>query len=546
MRIPKRSDNISLDPLPPSLFGIRVPSPNVPRDRAQPCEFPCGQRQFDPLLSVAFALFLLCATAPTAESEPRLVAENGMVVSASPFASETGVAIMKRGGNAIDAAAATGFALAVTFPSAGNLGGGGFLVACMESGEAFTLDFRERAPLAARRDMFLDIQGEVIPDISLKTIFGVGVPGSVDGLLRVWRDRGSGKISRRALLAPAIRLAEDGFEITNAMAVELNRLQAFFGKDPGAAAVFIRRDGRDWREGDRLIQEDLAETLMRIAEEGRDGFYRGAVADRIVRQMRQSKGIIGYEDLARYESTYRWPVTGTFENHTVVSMGPPSSGGVLLVQMLNMLEHFPLERLGWNRAPYIHVLTEVERRAYADRSQHLGDPDHWDVPVEKLISKAYARERYADISMDRATPSEDVRPGSSSSYESIETTHYSVVDGSGNAVSVTTTLNTGFGCGIVVQGAGFLLNNEMDDFSAKPGVPNFYGLVGSEANAIEPGKRMLSSMTPTIVLKNREPFLVLGSPGGSTIITTVLQIVLNVLVHGSGRGAARAFPVAAG
>ena len=459
-------------------------------------------------------------------------AKNGMVVSASRLASDAGVNILKKGGNAIDAAVATGFTLAVTHPQAGNIGGGGFLVAHTAYGESFSLDFREMAPSMAHRDMYLDDSSNVVPGLSLYSHLAAGTPGSVDGLLRIWRDHGSGNISLRQLLLPAIQLAERGFSISYGFARVLNVFHDFFINDDGAKAVFIKKNGEPWRAGDKLIQRDLARTLKLISRKGRAGFYEGKTAQLIKREMAEGNGFITKDDLDNYRSVYRTVVTKNFKDLDIVSMGPPSSGGVLLIQMLNMLEQYPLDTLGWNSSDYIHLLTEIERRAYADRAEHMGDPDFWEVPVSMLVSKEYAFERIQNISMEKATKSSVVKAGDPLAYESRETTHYSVIDKNGNAVSVTTTLNTGFGCGVLVEGAGFFLNNEMDDFSAKPGTPNIFGLIGNEANAIQPYKRPLSSMTPTIVLKNGEPFLIIGTPGGSTIITTVMQIILNVAIHG--------------
>ena len=459
-------------------------------------------------------------------------AKNGMVVSASRLASDAGVNILKKGGNAIDAAVATGFTLAVTHPQAGNIGGGGFLVAHTAYGESFSLDFREMAPSMAHRDMYLDDSSNVVPGLSLYSHLAAGTPGSVDGLLRIWRDHGSGNISLRQLLLPAIQLAERGFSISYGFARVLNIFHDFFINDDGAKAVFIKKNGEPWRAGDKLVQRDLARTLKLISRKGRAGFYEGKTAQMIKREMAEGNGFITKDDLDNYRSVYRTVVTKNFKDLDIVSMGPPSSGGVLLIQMLNMLEQYPLDTLGWNSSDYIHLLTEIERRAYADRAEHMGDPDFWEVPVSMLVSKEYAFERIQNISMEKATKSSVVKAGDPLAYESRETTHYSVIDKNGNAVSVTTTLNTGFGCGVLVEGAGFFLNNEMDDFSAKPGTPNIFGLIGNEANAIQPYKRPLSSMTPTIVLKNGEPFLIIGTPGGSTIITTVMQIILNVAIHG--------------
>ena len=459
-------------------------------------------------------------------------AKNGMVVSASRLASDAGVNILKKGGNAIDAAVATGFTLAVTHPQAGNIGGGGFLVAHTAYGESFSLDFREMAPSMAHRDMYLDDSSNVVPGLSLYSHLAAGTPGSVDGLLRIWRDHGSGNISLRQLLLPAIQLAERGFSISYGFARVLNIFHDFFINDDGAKAVFIKKNGEPWRAGDKLVQRDLARTLKLISRKGRAGFYDGKTAQLIKREMAEGNGFITKDDLDNYRSVYRTVVTGDFKDLDIISMGPPSSGGVLLIQMFNMLEQYPLDTLGWNSSDYIHLLTEIERRAYADRAEHMGDPDFWEVPVSMLVSKEYAFERIQNISMKKATKSSVVKAGDPLAYESRETTHYSVIDKNGNAVSVTTTLNTGFGCGVLVEGAGFFLNNEMDDFSAKPGTPNIFGLIGNEANAIQPYKRPLSSMTPTIVLKNGEPFLIIGTPGGSTIITTVMQIILNVAIHG--------------
>ncbi len=478
-----------------------------------------------------FFISLFCITLSFGAHKAPIVAENGMVVSASSLASQVGVDIMKKGGNAIDAAVATGFALAVTHPQAGNIGGGGFMVIHTTEGKSLTIDFREKAPLKADRDMYLDDSGNVIENLSLYSHLAAGVPGSVHGLLTAWKVYGSGRISRNEILAPAIQLAQRGFILTPGMARYLNYFKDFFQKDDGASRVFIRQDGKPWHAGDRFKQPELANTLRRIARNGIKGFYSGKTAELIVAEMREGNGLISKEDLARYQSREREPVTGTFREYEIISMGPPSSGGALLIQLFNMLEHFPLDTLGWNSSEYIHILTECERLAYADRAEHMGDADFWDVPLDMLVAKDYAAERIQLISTGKATPSDSIFAGDPSAYESRETTHYSVIDARGNAVSVTTTLNTSFGCGVLVEGAGFFLNNEMDDFSVKPGVPNVFGLIGKEANAIAPEKRPLSSMTPTIVLKNGKPFMVIGSPGGSTIITTTLQCILNVVVH---------------
>ena len=438
---------------------------------------------------------------------------------------------MKLGGNAIDAAVATGFALAVTYPQAGNIGGGGFFVAHLTNDRNITIDFRETAPLAAHRDMFLDRNGEVIKNMSLKSHSASGVPGSVAGLLTAWRYYGTGNISLKQILEPTIILAKNGFQISDKFAKSLNNYRSLFEKDDGARGVFIRTDGKYWQEGNLLIQKDLSKTLQRIAKYDLDGFYNGKTAELIVKEMKEGNGLISLKDLESYSPKLRAPINDSYKNYDIISMGPPSSGGILLIQMFNMLENYELDSLDFNSADYIHLLTEIERRAYADRAEHMGDNDYWEVPIEMLISKNYARERARNISMQKATPSTKIFAGDPVAYESPETTHYSVIDKDGNAVSVTTTINEPFGSGKLVDGAGFLLNNEMDDFSSKPGTPNSFELIGNQANAIFPKKRPLSSMTPTIVLKDNNPFLIIGSPGGSRIITTVLQVILNIIEH---------------
>ena len=462
--------------------------------------------------------------------------ENGMVVSTSRHASQVGVDILKEGGNAVDAAVAVGFALAVTSSSNGNIGGGGFMVSKLSSGKIFTLDYREMAPSNAERDMYLDTDKNIIKDKSRKTHFASGVPGSVDGLLKAWRDYGSGNISRVQLLAPAISLAEEGFNLSEYEADRFNNNKDRLSQHSETKRIFTR-DDREWKEGDIFVQENLANTLKRISNEGRDGFYKGKTAQLIVEEMKNVGGWITYKDLENYTSKYRDPVKGFFQDYEIISMGPPSSGGLLLVHMLNMFSEILDQSktqsldLSYNSPDYIHILTEIERRAYADRAEHLGDSDFWDVPNSMLLSKNYAKERAHAIDFSQAGISKQVTHGDPYLNQSEETTHYSVVDKDGNSVAVTTTINSGYGNGITVKGAGFLLNNEMDDFSSKPGEPNMFGLLGNEANAIVPKKRPLSSMTPTIVLKNNEPYLILGSPGGSTIITTVLQNILNVVIH---------------
>ena len=477
-----------------------------------------------------FYYFLILSINLLFSAQPNpIYGKNGMVVSTSKDASLVGVNILKKGGNAIDAAVAVGFALAVTSSGNGNIGGGGFLVATMANGESFTIDHREVAPSQSSRNMFLDNNNDIIPGMSLGTHASSGVPGTVDGLLKAFKDYGSGNISLREVLAPSIKLAEKGFKLSLYEANQLNNYRENFQNNKAASKIFIRKNGKMWSEGDLFIQKDLSRTLKRILKFDREGFYSGVIADLIVKEMKKGNGLITHKDLKGYSSKYREPIVGLYKGHKVISMGPPSSGGVLLVNMLNMLENFDLGTIGWNSSDYVHLLTEVERRAYADRSEHLGDPDFWNIPISMLTSKEYAKNRMKTFSKEKATLSTDISASKKIYNESIETTHYSVVDKLGNAVSVTTTINLNYGSGIIVEGAGFFLNNEMDDFSSKPGVPNVFGLIGNEANAIEPNKRPLSSMTPTIILKDDKPFMVIGSPGGSTIITTTLQNILNVI-----------------
>ena len=402
--------------------------------------------------------------------------KNGMVVSAHNLASEAGVEIMKKGGNAVDAAVATGFALAVVYPAAGNIGGGGFMTAVV-NGKKFTLDFREMAPGLAHRDMYLDDSSQVISGLSLYSHLATGVPGTVHGLIKACMDHGSGQLSLWQVLKPAIRLAERGFPISNGFARSLNYRKEFFRRDMDTDKIFNKKNGKDWEVGDVLKQKSLAGTLRRIARTMGEDFYLGKTANLIVNEMENHNGFITMEDLKNYQSVYRDPILGDFLEYEILSMGPPSSGGLVLIHMLNMLEQFELESMGWNSSQYVHLITEVERRGYADRAEHLGDIDFWDVPVQMFLSDDYAKQRISSINQAKTTSSSEISHGEPYPFESRETTHYSVVDKDGNAVSVTTTLNTGFGSGFVVGGAGFFLNNEMDDFSAKPGVPNIYGLV---------------------------------------------------------------------
>ncbi len=454
---------------------------------------------------------------------------NGMVVSSDSLATKVGIEILKKGGNAVDAAVAVGFALAVTYPQAGNIGGGGFMVIRMANGETVTIDFREKAPLKAHRDMFLDESGNFAPEKSQIGHLSVGVPGSVAGLILALEKYGT--MSRKEVLNPAIKLAEKGFIVNEGLANAFKNAFEHFKKFPSTMKYFSK-NGEPYKAGDKLVQKDLAKVLKLIRDKGRDGFYKGKVADLIVAEMKRGGGLITYEDLENYQPVIRKPVIGNYRGYEIISMGPPSSGGVCLIELLNILENFDLKKYGFGSSQTIHYLVEAMKRVYADRAEYLGDPDFVQIPLEKLLSKEYAKEIANEIDTFYATPSSKIIRSVSPAFEGVHTTHYSVVDKWGNAVAVTTTINSYFGSMVVVDGAGFFLNNEMDDFSAKPGAPNQFGLLGSEANSIQPGKRMLSSMTPTIVLKNGKPFLVLGSPGGSTIITSVLQVILNVVDFG--------------
>jgi len=450
---------------------------------------------------------------------------NGMVVCAYPDAAQVGINILKKGGNAVDAAVAVQFALAVTYPEAGNIGGGGFMVYRSAKGETNTLDFREKGPAAASANMFLDAAGNVIPNMSISTHQASGIPGSVDGMVTAHNKYG--KLLWADLVQPAINLARDGFKLTKRAAASLNGAQAEFAKLNPGKTYFLK--ATPWQEGDLLVQEDLAKTLELIRDKGRAGFYEGVTADKVVAEMQSGQGLITKADLAAYHSVWRNAIVGFYKGYKVITMPPPSSGGIALLQLLKSVETYPIKTWGFNRDSTIQLMVEAERRVYADRSKYLGDPDFYKVPVDSLLNPAYTAARMKSFNLAAATPSAVVRPGSFAGYESDQTTHYSIVDHDGNAVSITTTLNGGFGSKIFVKDAGFLLNNEMDDFSAKPGVPNMFGLVGGKANAIQPGKRMLSSMTPTIIEKDGKLFIVVGTPGGSTIITSVFQTILNVI-----------------
>ncbi len=496
------------------------------------------------LISVWLSMTVLCSFAvpalgqsSSAEKMPIIdyqhrflptVGQTGMVVSPEQLAAEVGLEILREGGNAVDAAVATGFALAVTYPRAGNLAGGGFmLIHLAESDQQTLIDYRETAPKAADRDLFLGADGSVDRMREFFSHASAGVPGTVDGLLLALERYGT--LPREKVLAPAIRLAKKGFPVSFAMHYEFDRRAERLAMNPEAKRLFLNADGSAPAIGVSFTQPELAWTLEQISAEGRDGFYAGPVADRIVAEMERGNGLISLEDLSAYHALEREPVRGTFRDFEVVATPPPSSGGIHIIQILNILEGYDLQALGHNSAAYLHLLIESMKLAYADRSQYLGDPDFAPVPVEQLLDKAYAKRLRASIDPDRARPSEEIKPGTVLTPEGSDTTHYTVADAAGNVVSNTYTLNFSFGSHIAVPGTGMLLNNEMADFAAQPGKANAYGLVQGEANAIEPRKRPLSSMTPTMVFRDGRPWLATGSPGGSVIITTVLQTLLNAM-----------------
>ncbi len=454
--------------------------------------------------------------------QKKVTGVNGAVVSAHPLASETGVAIMKQGGNAIDATIATQLALAVVYPGAGNIGGGGFTVIRLANGSNVTIDYREKAPATAHRDMYLDSQGNAQTALSQNGHLAAGVPGTIAGLFDCMK---YANLPFKKLIQPAIDLAEKGFVLTESEAKSLNSTKESFIKYNTVPPVFVKSGG--WKAGDTLIQKELANTLKRIRDNGQKGFYEGETARLIVEEMKRANGIISYDDLKNYQAKEREPVVFDYKGYKIITMPLPSSGGILLPQMMHMIEDRPVKQYGFQSTQSVQLMTEIERRAYADRAKFLGDADFYKVPVKKLSSKAYALERMKDYNAQTAGTSLATQAGVIA--ESEETTHFNVYDKNGNAVSVTTTLNGGYGSKTVVAGAGFLLNNEMDDFSVKPGVPNLYGAVGADANAIAPGKRMLSSMTPAIVLKENKPFLLVGTPGGTTITTSVFQTLVNIL-----------------
>ncbi len=466
---------------------------------------------------------------------------NGMVASQEAQATRIGLEILKRGGNAVDAGVAVGFALAVTLPRAGNLGGGGFMmIHHAESGETVALDYREKAPAAAHRDLYLDAAGEVDKQKARFSYHSVGVPGSVAGLALALKRFGTLRLAE--VLAPAIRLAADGMVVSPDLAGSLRAREKRLSAWPASKAIFFKPNGGSYQAGERLVQADLAWSLGLIAEQGPEAFYEGPIGALIADDMAANGGLITGADLAAYRAVIRPPARGSYRGYAIASMPPPSSGGVHLIQILNILEGFPIGELGHNGAETIHLMAEAMKLAYADRSEYLGDPDFAEVPIEGLTAKAYADELRKLIDPTAARPADAIKPGRPLPYESNETTHFSVMDKAGNVVSNTYTINFSYGTGIVAAGTGILLNNEMDDFSSKPGVPNAYGLIGGAANAIEGGKRPLSSMTPTIVFRNGEPWLATGSPGGSRIITTTLQVIMNMIDHGMNVAAATAAP----
>lgn len=483
-------------------------------------------------MRVRLLLFLLVTsysiqaqvTAFQYSSTKKSTGKNGAVVSAHPLASQAGLLMLKKGGNAFDAAIATQWALAVVYPGAGNIGGGGFMVATSKNKKPIALDYRETAPAGASRDMYLDADGNAVSEKSLYGHLSAGVPGTVAGL---FASHQFAKLPMRVLIQPALDLAEKGFVITEGEARALNSSRDAFEKYNTQIPVLVKAGG--WKKGDTLVQADLANTLNRIKNNGQKGFYEGATAQLIVDEMKRGNGLITLEDLKNYKAKFREAQLCSYRGYRIIGMPMPSSGGLLLTQMLKMIEPYPIGKMGFQTGASVQLMVEAERRAYADRAKYMGDADFYKVPVAELSGNAYLKNRMKDYQPGKAGNSKTTVEGIVPGYESEETTHLSVIDNQGNAVSVTTTLNNNYGSKTVVAGAGFLLNDEMDDFSAKPGSPNLFGAVGGKANAIEPGKRMLSSMAPTIVLKNNKPFLVAGTPGGTTIPTSVFQTIVNII-----------------
>ena len=482
-------------------------------------------------LLLFYALLFLCAcTESSVDKEvynikKQSISDSAMVVSAHPMATEAGIYILEQGGNAIDAMVAVHFSLAVVYPRAGNLGGGGFMIFRDKEGTAITLDFREKAPAAAHRNMYLDADSNAIDSLSIYGHLAVGVPGSVEGMFEAHKKYG--KLDWKVVVQPAIDLAKNGVKMTAREVKACNEFMETFAKYNPHQTAFVR--DKPWEVGDLLVQEELAAVLTAIRDKGRAGFYEGKTADLIVNEIKKYAGIITHEDLKNYNAVWRDPIQFPYKEYNIISMPPPSSGGICLAELLNMIEEYPIGTMGFQSPESIHLMAEAARRAFADRAEHLGDMDFFPVPIEALISQEYANIRMQNYNSNLATNSDSISHGTPSPKESEQTTHYCIVDAEGNAISVTTTINSNFGNKVIVEGAGFFLNNEMDDFSAKPGSPNQFGLLGNEANAIAPHKRMLSSMTPTIVEKNGHFFMAVGSPGGSKIITTVFQVITNVV-----------------
>ncbi|WP_314138655.1 gamma-glutamyltransferase [Buttiauxella noackiae] len=495
-----------------------------------------------PALTLGLCLSVSAAPPPVAAPAPvsygveadvfhPVRAENGMVASQDSLATQVGVDILKQGGNAVDAAVAVGFALAVTHPQAGNIGGGGFMMLRTKDGKTTAIDFREMAPEKATRDMFLDAQGNADSKKSLTSHLASATPGTVAGFAMALEKYGTLPLNK--VIQPAIKLAQDGFIVNDALAEDLKVYGAeVLPNHPNSKAIFWKADGNPLQKGDKLVQTNLAKSLEMIAEIGPDAFYKGTIADQIAEEMAKNGGLISKDDLANYKAVERAPIRGDYRGYQIFSMPPPSSGGIHIVEILNILENFDLAKYGFGSADAMQLTAEAEKYAYADRSEYLGDPDFVKVPWQALTDKAYAKSLADKIDINKARPSSEIKPGNLAPYESNQTTHFSVVDKDGNAVAVTYTLNTVFGTGIVAGNTGIIMNNQMDDFSAKPGVPNVYGLVGGDANAVGPHKRPLSSMSPTIVVKDGKTWLVTGSPGGSRIITTVLQMVMNTIDYG--------------
>ncbi|UVD79274.1 gamma-glutamyltransferase [Myroides albus] len=487
---------------------------------------------------IAIGLFILASGVMQVIAQTPETFKNGVIVSAHPEASRVGVEILKKGGNAVDAAVAVELALAVVYPNAGNIGGGGFMIYRGKDGQVDALDYREKAPSQARENMYWSGDGQAITELSMKGTLASGVPGTVDGMVKAHAKYGS--LPWSDLVQPAIELAEKGFSITEKQADEFTKNHQVFLKYNTKETALTSKT--KWVAGDVFVQRELANTLKRIQEKGRAGFYEGETAELIVAEMKRGNGMMSLEDLKNYQAVWRTPIIGQYKGLKVISMPPPSSGGIALISLFQSVEKYPLKKWGFQAEKTVQVMVEAERRVYADRAEHLGDPDFYQVPVSQLVNKDYNVGRMETMSFEKASKSSDIKAGEIAAKESEETTHYCVVDQWGNAVSATTTLNDSYGSKVVVGGAGFLLNNEMDDFSVKPGTPNMYGLVGGKANSIQPNKRMLSSMTPTILENNGKLYMVVGTPGGSTIITSVFQTILNVVEFGMNMQQAVAAP----